>query len=232
MKKLENKNLEYYSEEKILNPPFHVRDELNILFDLLPQKKDLEIVDFGSGGGRLTIPLLKKGYKVLAVDIDKQAQKKLKELAKKLNLDKKLKVVSRLEKGKKYDYIVGADVLHHIDIKKYFSIFKKHLKKGGKIIFSEPNPLNFSWLIFISLFLDWREEKGVFACNYFNLKSQLKKAGFSNIKLISFAFFPPQIFYFLKLGFLNKINYFLAKLSFIRLFSYRYIIYGQNNKST
>lgn len=231
MKRLKNKNLNliYYSEEKILNPQDHVKDELNLLFSLLPEKASLKIVDFGSGGGRLTIQLLRKEFKVIAVDIDIEANKKLRELAKRLNFDKNLRVSQKLEKNKKYDFIIGADVLHHIDIKKYFLIFKKHLKKEGKIIFSEPNPFNFSWIIFISFLLNWKEEKGIFACNYFNLKNQLKRIGFKNIKLIPFALIPPQIFYFLRLNFLNKINYFLAKLPFLNLFAYRYIVYAENN---
>lgn len=229
MKKLKNKNLEYYSEKKIINPPLHVRDEFDFLFNLLPNKNNFNIVDFGSGGGRLTITLLKKGFKVIAVDIDTEANKKLKKIAKKLNLDKNLKIIQHLENNRKYEFIVGTDILHHIDIKKYFLIFKKHLKKEGKIIFSEPNPLNFSWIIFISFLLNWKEEKGIFACNYFNLKNQLKKIGFKNIKLIPFALIPPQIFYFLRLNFLNKINYFLAKLPFLNFFAYRYIVYAENN---
>jgi len=28
-----NKNLEYYTEEKVLNPPFHVREELKFFFN-------------------------------------------------------------------------------------------------------------------------------------------------------------------------------------------------------
>ncbi|MCS6956759.1 MAG: class I SAM-dependent methyltransferase, partial [Patescibacteria group bacterium] len=177
MKGLKNNNLNYYSWKKILKPPCHVVEELKILLNLLSKNKNLKIVDFGAGGGRLTIPLLKRGFQVLAVDIDKNARKQLKKLALKLGFIKKLKITKSLEKNKKYDYIIGTDVLHHINIKKYFSVFKRHLNKNGKIIFSEPNLLNISWLIFISLFLNWREEKGIFQCSYFYLKNYLKKTG-------------------------------------------------------
>jgi len=74
---LKNYNLEYYSEEKILNPPLHVRDEINFIFRRLTKDKNKKIVDFGSGGGRLTIPLLKNGYKITAIDIDKKSQEQL-----------------------------------------------------------------------------------------------------------------------------------------------------------
>lgn len=217
-----NKNLEYYTEEKVLNPPPHVLGELNFIFNFLPKKKNLKLVDFGAGGGRVTIPLLKKGYQVLAVDIDKNALRRLIKTAKKIKKEKYLKIKSSLPKKEKYDVILGADVLHHIDIKKYFPYFYNHLKKEGKIIFSEPNVFNFSWIIFISLFLNWFEEKGIFQINYFYLIDQLKKIGFKKIKIFGLYFFPPMIFG--KNNFFQKINLFLGNLPLLKLFAFRYIV--------
>jgi 2-polyprenyl-3-methyl-5-hydroxy-6-metoxy-1,4-benzoquinol methylase len=220
-----NKNLEYYTEEKVLNPPPHVLGELNFIFKLLPKKRNLRLVDFGAGGGRVTIPLLKEGYQVLAVDIDKNALRRLIKTAKKIKKEKYLKIKSSLPKKEKYDVILGADVLHHIDIKKYFPYFYNHLKKEGKIIFSEPNVFNFSWIIFISLFLNWFEEKGIFQINYFYLIDQLKKSGFKKIKIFGLYFFPPMIFG--KNNFLQKINLFLGNLPLLKLFAFRYVVIAE-----
>jgi 2-polyprenyl-3-methyl-5-hydroxy-6-metoxy-1,4-benzoquinol methylase len=220
-----NKNLEYYTEEKVLNPPLHVLEELNFIFNFLPKKKNLKLVDFGAGGGRVTIPLLKKGYQVLAVDIDKNALRRLIKTAKKIKKEKYLKIKSSLPKKEKYDVILGADVLYHIDIKKYFPYFYNHLKRRGKIIFSEPNVFNFSWIVFISLFLNWFEEKGIFQINYFYLIHQLKKSGFKKIKIFGLYFFPPMIFG--KNNFLQKINLFLGNLPLLKLFAFRCVIVGE-----
>jgi len=115
--------------------------------------------------------------------------------------------------------------LHHIDIKKYFLYFYNHLKKEGKIIFFEPNVFNFSWIVFISLFLNWFEEKGIFQINYFYLIHQLKKSGFKKIKIFGLYFFPPMIFG--KNNFLQKINLFLGNLPLLKLFAFRYVIVGE-----
>ena len=107
----------------------------------------------------MTIPLLKQGFKVIAVDISKKSLGKLFWLAKKNSSHKNLKIKTNLSKENNIEIISGCDILHHINIDNYFSLFYKKLKKNGLIIFSEPNFFNPSWIFFISLFLNWREEK-------------------------------------------------------------------------
>ncbi|GIW64659.1 MAG: hypothetical protein KatS3mg092_0592 [Patescibacteria group bacterium] len=223
MKKI-NKNLEYYNQEKIFNSPYHVKKEIDFLSSLIKFKKNLKVVDFGCGAGRLTIPLLKNNIKVIAIDIDDNALINLKENAKKINKLNYLKIAKKISSSD-LDYIVGTDILHHIKINHYGKVFFNNLKKRGKIVFSEPNPLNISWLFFISLFLNWSEEKGIFACNYFNLINVFKNAGFQKIKIIGYGLLPPQIFG--KIELLHKINNFLANLPILKIFAYRLIIYGE-----
>ena len=217
-----NNNLEYYPEEKILNPSQHAKDEIELIFRYLTKDKKKKIVDFGSGGGRLTIPLLQNGYEVLAIDIDKKSREQLLKTAIKIGKDKNLQISKEFSKGGKYDYILGTDTLHHIKIDQYFKLFNKHLKKEGKIIFSEPNILNICWAFFISLFLDWQIEKGIVQMNYFNLVKQLKSAGFKEVKIIGLFLFPPMLFN--KITFLRKFNLFLGNLPILKLFAFRYII--------
>ncbi len=217
-----NSNLEYYPEEKILNPPQHAKDEIKIILRNLAKDKSSIIADFGCGGGRLTIPLLKDGYKVTAIDIDERSRKQLLKTAVKIKKDKNLQIRKTFPKAKKYNYILGADILHHVDMSKYLKLFNGHLKKGGKIIFSEPNILNISWPIFISLFLDWKIEKGIIQINYLNLQKQLKLAGFKEIKIICLSLLPPMIFN--RISLLKKLNIILGNLPILKLFAFRYII--------
>lgn len=217
-----NYNLEYYSEEKILNPPQHAKDETNLILSLIEKAKKKKLVDFGCGGGRLTIPLMQDGYKVTAIDIDKKSREQLLKTAIKIRKNKNLQIGKVFPKSEKYDYILGTDILHHINMNRYFKTFNNHLKKGGQIIFSEPNILNIGWFLFISLFLDWRIEKGIVQINYFNLVKQLKIAGFKDIKIVGLFLFPPM--FFNKITFLRKINLSLGNLPILKLFAFRYII--------
>lgn len=217
-----NNNLEYYPEEKILNPPLHARDEIDLILKLLTKNKKKNIVDFGNGGGRLTIPLLQKGYKVIAIDIDEKSREQLLKTAIKIEKNKNIQIRKTFPKGEKYDYILGTDILHHIDINKYFELFSNHLKKGGRIIFSEPNSWNISWWVFIFLFLEWRQEKGLVQISYFNLIKRLNLNGFNKIKIVGLFLMPPMLFN--KINWLRKLNLFLGDLPILKLFAFRYII--------
>lgn len=156
----------------------------------MTRKSKLLILEVG--GGRLTIPLLQNNYKVTAIDIDKKAQKQLLKTSIKIRKNNNLQISKVFSKVDKYDYILGTDILHHIEIAEYFGLFKNNLKKNGKIIFSEPNFWNISWSVFIFLFLDWKQEKGIVQIRYFNLIKQLELAGYKKIKIIGLFLFPPQ----------------------------------------
>lgn len=217
-----NYNLEYYSEEKILNPPLHAKKEINLILSFIKKGKKKELVDFGSGGGRLTIPLLQNNYKVTAIDIDKKSRDQLLKTAVKIRKNKNLQINVTFPKDRKYDYILGTDILHHIKINKYFKLFNDCLNNEGEIIFSEPNILNVSWILFISLFLDWKIEKGIIQMNYYNLLKQLRLAGFKDIKITGLFLFPPM--FFKHIVFLSEINLMLGNLPIFKLFAFRYII--------
>lgn len=100
--------------------------------------------------------------------------------------------------GKRFDYIVGNGILHHL----YFNLdtalknMKNLLKAGGKLIFMEPNLMN-PYIYFI------------FSCNFFRkaahlepaemaftkkfAKRKLEMAGFSNIQVEYKDFLLPGV---------------------------------------
>lgn len=216
---LKNHNLDYYSSDKVLNPPDHVEAEILRLIDHVKNKiKSGQIIDFGAGTGRLTIPLLLNGYSVYAIEIDKKSISELVKSAELTGKINKLKIFNKMP-GIKYQLIAGSDILHHLDLNHYLDFFYLHLEKNGSIIFSEPNPWHILWWLFIFLKLDWRQEKGLIHCSYLGLKSQLKKTGFKNIKISGFGLLPPQFFSGNKL--LSKFNYFLGDLPLFKVFAYR-----------
>jgi len=212
-----------YSFKKIINPAHYVKDEIKeIIRRIINKTNNFDIIDFGAGTGRLTIPLLKSGFKVVAADIDKNSLEQLKKNAKKIGKEKNLKIAKEIKKAKYYSYIVGCDILHHVNVSQYFQVFYKALDHNGKIIFSEPNAFHLFWWFFVIIFLNFNDEKGIVHCNFFSLSQKVKQAGFRDIKINGFGLFPPQMFENFKN--LSRLNYLLGKSPFLKLFAYRLII--------
>ena len=212
-----------YSEELLLNPPLHVQQETQLIINTLKSHKVRTVVDFGSGNGRLTIPLLQAGFAVTAVDISKESLDRLMVMAEKMNCAQRLSCATYFPRGP-FDAVVGTDILHHVDINRELHTMRKALQKSGVLIFSEPNILNISWTIFISLFLDWQVEKGIVFCNYFTLRKLLKTHNFRRIVISGHGLLPPPLFN--KAPFLQKVNYFLGNPPILRLFAYRLLIFA------
>jgi 2-polyprenyl-3-methyl-5-hydroxy-6-metoxy-1,4-benzoquinol methylase len=106
-------------------------------------KKD-HILDYGSGDGRVTVYLLKKGFLVTALDIDLNSKNKI--LSQLNDQEKSRFTFIHLKKAdsfdnynNKFDCIVCREVLEHIaDYKSVVNIFSKILKKNSRCIISVP----------------------------------------------------------------------------------------------
>lgn len=207
-----------YPTNLILNPPAHTKLEIDKLISLI-DKKSKRVVDFGAGTGRLTIPLLKRGLGVTAVDVSQNSLEKLKQTARKLRLGRKLKTDKAIKTG---ETVVGCDILHHVHLEKYLKLFYEKLPKNGQIIFSEPNGWNIFWYLLIFLKLDWGEERGVTKINYFNLIRLLKRIGFNGTKIEGLGILPGP--FCLNNSVLCRINYWWGNLPLIKLLAYRLII--------
>lgn len=207
-----------YNDSLIINPPVHTKLEIELLMSKIKHKN---VVDFGAGTGRLTIPLLQNKFTVTAVDVSDKSLIKLKKIAK----SKKLKTLNNIVDTT--DAIVGCDVLHHINIDKYFQLFYEKLKSGGQIVFSEPNGWNMFWYLYILLKLDWKEEKGITKINCINLVKKLIDNGYKNIEVRGIGILPGP--FCLNNKTICQINYWLGNLPVIRLFSYRLLICARKN---
>ena len=211
-----------YGISSILNLPLHTFLEQKMLIEKLRGlRRDDFVVDFGAGSGRITIHLLQHHYAVCAVDISRKSLRNLREAAKKLSLPL-VKTSESLPKNKKFQAIVGADILHHVDMHTYLPIFYSSLRKGGKVVFSEPGAFNPSWYMYLPLFASWKVEKGVINCSYKGLLGTFRKYGFTNIKITGLGLFPRPFFNWSRT--LCHLNDQLGNALFLKLFAYRYII--------
>ena len=210
-----------YTPKLILHPPMHTKFEIELIIKAITnlEKKGL-IVDFAAGTGRVSIPLLQKSFRVLAVDISRSSLRQIRRIADSLGL-KKLRLSTKIEDSN-IKVIVGADALHHVDMDKYLKLFYQVLPEGGKIVFSEPGAWNLLWYIYLGLFHDWQVEKGMMNCSLFNLQRKLIKYGFNKIKISGLGLFPRPFFNWSP--FMCRLNDWLGNLPILKLFAYRYII--------
>lgn len=217
-----------YDEQLLFAPPKHTQEETNSIIRELKSRNINSVVEFGSGNGRLTLPLLQSGIRVTAVDISKESLETLSNSASKMNIKKGLLFTSLTIPNSRWEAIVGCDILHHVELNTYLrEMNQKLIKSKGVIIFSEPNILNLSWSLFITFFIDWRVEWRILYCNYFTLRKKLERYHFKNIRISGFGLFPLPLFN--TMPFLQDINYFLGNVPVLKLFAYRLIIVAEAN---
>jgi 2-polyprenyl-3-methyl-5-hydroxy-6-metoxy-1,4-benzoquinol methylase len=100
--------------------------------------------------------------------------------------------------GRKFDYIVGNGILHHLykNLDKALVNLMKLLKPGGKIIFLEPNLWNpYCYLIFhtSAFFRNWAKlEPDEMALTKGEMKKVLHSVGYQSIKIEYKDFLLPN----------------------------------------
>lgn len=210
-----------YKKERILNPPFHTQLEINEIIRRMRKPSAQYVADFGAGSGRVTIPLLKAGYQVWAIEVSRQSLLNLQSTAKKLQL-LALRVARVFPSGQKFAAIVGADILHHVNLDETIPLLFKVLSKEGKAVFSEPCALNVVWYLYLPIYSDWSVEKGILQCRYFHLIKKFKQYGFSAVKVHGLGFLPTPLFNWSKP--LCILNHRLGNMPVLKFFAYRFII--------
>lgn len=221
-----------YKSNDILKPPYHTKSEINEILKRLAAKNITQtIIDYGAGPGRLTIPLLKKNYSVLSIDISTNSLKGLMDTAKKLKINHKLRTRRKVPANTRTEAIVGTDILHHVNLPNHLSLFYKTLKPNGVLIFSEPNTFNFSWYLFYILFALWTNknvveflniEKGILNTNHINLKKTLHRQNFKSVTVTGFGLLPLPLLNWSKT--LSQLNFKLGNFLFFKYFAYRLIV--------
>ncbi len=215
-------NSNQYTPDLIVNPPKHTIAEISRLFSKITQPHDIPIVDFGAGSGRLTIPLLQQGYKVHAIDISTKSLESLGQTCRDLGLGERLSTFTDIPKGQKYRTIVGADVLHHVNIPETIQTLKKHLNQSGTLLFSEPGGLNPFWSIYLRYFYNWEIEKGITECTIEKLRKAFSESGAKEVYIEGVGLLPRSFFSFSTTA--VKVTDWIGNLPILRGIAYRYLI--------
>lgn len=101
------------------------------------------VLDFGCGTGRYSLPLAKKGANVTAVDFNNAMLKIAKQKAKKAKVKIKFKEadITKYTSDEKFDLIISMLVQDHIkDLKKSVDVINKASKIGTKVVISNIHP--------------------------------------------------------------------------------------------
>ncbi len=160
-------------------------------------KKSDKILEIGAGSGRFTIPLLKRGFHITALELSKHMADRLKAVAR--PYQKRLSVVNEdlFSVGKnwngQFDVILGFHILHHIDdLRGCFQSIHRMLNSGGRMIFTEPNILNILYYVqfLVEKDMAWQGEKGYVNMRKVYLKKLLQNAGFKNIEFTKYGVLP------------------------------------------
>lgn len=213
-----------YQQESIIHPPPHTESETLSVVSRLRNRVDIRtdtVIDFGAGTGRLTIPLLREGFRVLPVDVSLESLDRLKALAHRLALPLD-EVQDSLPQNARYAAVAGADILHHVPLDEYLPIIFQALRPGGCIVFSEPGAFNPSWYLYVTLFVGWKAEKRLVTTNIPYLNAKLRQHGFRDVRIMGLGLLPRSLFN--KSPAFMKYNDIFGNLPAIKLIAYRYII--------
>lgn len=160
-----------------------------------------KLVDFGCGGGHFVLNFLKKGFEVTGIDLSDEALRILKKRAHKYKLSKKLHLLNNglytpiRELEGKFDAGCMIVTYHCIsnkkeEQKKVFKNFTRLIRKNGKVLIMEPNPLNPLYYLFYLFVYKKNLQEGFSIINSRKeiLVNLLKETGMSDMEISYHSF--------------------------------------------
>lgn len=218
-----------YREEDLLSPPRAQLLEYGDMEAFLPLRPKAKVLDFGCGSGRSTMYFIRKGYNITGYDISDNPLRRLKNLYQQHKQKGwgTLTVTTQMQSKPVYDAVIGTDILHHVPLQKNLQRIFESLKKGGYVVFSEPNPFHLPWYFYYVLGgRPLTVEYGILQCNLWNLRRVLSSVGFVNVRIKGHGILPTRVVPSISgLDYLNAQKW--SDLPLLRYFAFRYIISAQ-----
>lgn len=204
-------SLEPKFQRQFFNAPEHLMEECFVLQPSQAQKWEYEqllaplksysqnstnIFEVGCGSGRVTFELLRRGYNVTAYDI---SERPLALLHKRYLETKRpswgaLTTTTTLKKKPFADVLIGADILHHVQLASVLPQWVSQIKEGGIALFTEPNAYNPLWYLhFLMQRIPWNVEAGIVQCRP-EFLSKIFLNYFSSCRIEGHGLIPPVIF--------------------------------------
>jgi len=191
-----------YNQGFRLSRALEIRTErrCDYILNKINARKTARILEIGCGTGEMSYLLAKKsGAEVLGIDLSRRFIGRARKKYKLKNLRFEIADFNNpIGLGdRKFDYIVGNGILHHLYpcLNKSLGEMRRLLKPNGKIVFLEPNFWN-PYCFFIFNFGVFRKmarlEPGEQALTKGFITRRLKKAGFSGIEVEYKDFLLPN----------------------------------------
>ena len=128
--------------ERYLDPPPDTAYPLEYAFYLLGDVRGKTVLDFGCGSGENLLPLVKRGARVIGLDISPELIALARQRLDNAGLDATVTVGTAYETGlpgESVDVIFSIALIHHLDIPSLLREMRRILKKKtGRVIIQEP----------------------------------------------------------------------------------------------
>lgn len=185
--------------------------EFETLLQFMGNLDGKRVLDLGCGMGRNGLQLAQYAKEVVGYDISEVGIAKANEFARELgisNFHAEINNFSEVQEGI-FDVILCVNMLHHVSEPHIvLGSINKALRKGGKLIIMENNPLNPLFPLFFLMIRQVRSHltKQYLMVNRFTLGKLIVTAGMTVRKIQRYGFLPTMLYnYSLKFKSLNEI---------------------------
>lgn len=171
-----------YDKEKARTD--NVSNIANLILKEISYRKDMSIMDFGSGTGLLLSKIAPYVGKITAVDISKSMNETLESKRETIDCDLEIKQLDLTTEpmNQQFDGIISSMTMHHVeDIPGIFKTFYGLLNENGTIALSDLDTEDGSF---------HKDDTGVFhfGFNREELVAMAESAGFKNLKIQTVGF--------------------------------------------
>jgi SAM-dependent methyltransferase len=197
--------------------PYVIRKrELELIQEALAYKKPHFILDYGCGGGWLSLLLQEKGFSTVGIDVSRGMVRNAKIVCH--NSEFLVCDAMRLPfRDGIFDFVIGISILHHLDIKKATVELKRVSGENASFLFMEPSLINPLSAFGRKMFPMEAHTEGEKPYLPSHLKIELNRVGFKIDYYITTFFFAFPLARASKLlglrppMFIVKFSYFLEK---------------------
>jgi 2-polyprenyl-3-methyl-5-hydroxy-6-metoxy-1,4-benzoquinol methylase len=171
------------TQKGLINKLYHtvrkvtLRQKTNWIEDY--KKGNKKLLDIGCGNGHFLHAAKERGWNITGMELDPQTAKKAKDLIQETIHPS----ISTIPENETFDLISLWHVLEHVyELDDYFTFFKNHLSKSGKLLFALPNHLSYDAQVFQEYWAAYDVPRHIYHFNPKTLENLAIKHGFRLVK--------------------------------------------------